>query len=599
VAAKLIFQLVGEAQSAISAFKQTGDAAKTATGAATSTGASLAKIGAAVATGYAVKKIIDFGKSTVDAAGAAAHANKVVTATFKNAGDATGEAAKHAIELADSFGRQIGVSPEVIKGAEGILATFHSVSGATGMAAGIFDRATKAAADLAAAGFGDMETNAKQLGKALADPTKGLTALTRSGVNFTKSQKEQIANMQKSGDLLGAQKIILGEVESQVGGTAAATAGAGAKMSVAWEEMKVKLGTGLLPIVGQIKNTFAGLFDFIGANASWLTPLLLAAAGFATTLFVVAKAVQMFQVVIEGVKLAVAGFRLVWLALNSSFLASPIGLIIVAVVALVAVIVLIATKTTWFQTIWATVTRFMSAAWSATVGAITSAWNAAWSFIAGIFRAIQSIAMTVWGWIRSYWPILAGVLAGPFGVAIALVYMYWGPISGFFSGIVHAIGGAISGVVGAITSPFITAFNIVRGVVEAAVAYITGLVHNLTAVVSSGINMAKGIYNAFAHVWNAISVSIPEVDTHIPGIGKIGGGTISLPKLPVLAAGGLMTRSGLIYAHAGEVISPAPASAVRPSMEQLVRIDNASFGERVDIDVFAKRLAWQLRTSGV
>jgi phage-related protein len=599
VPAKLIFQLVGEAQSAIAAFKQTGDAAKTATGAATNTGSALLKIGTAVATGYAVKKIIDFGKSTVDAAGAAAHANKLVTATFKDAGDATGQAAKHAIDLAEALGRQIGVSPNVIKGAEGILATFHSVSGEVGMQAGIFDRATKAAADLAAAGFGDMETNAKQLGKALEDPTKGMTALTRSGVNFTQAQKDQIKNMQKSGDLLGAQKLILGEVEKQVGGTAAATAGAGAKMSVAWEEMKVKLGTGLLPIVGQVKTLFAGLFDFIGANASWLTPLLLAAATFATALFVTAKAVQMFQVTIEGIKLAIAGFRIVWLALNSSFLASPIGLIIIAIVALIAVIVLIATKTTWFQTIWATVTRFMATAWNATVGAITGAWSAAFGFISGIFRGILSVAQTVWNWIKGNWPWIAGVLMGPFGIAAAAVYTYWTPISGFFSSLVGRIAGAISGVVGAITQPFITAFNIVRSVVESAVSYITGLVHNLTAVVSSGVNMAKGIYNAFAHVWNAISVSIPEVDTHIPGIGKIGGGSISLPKLPILAAGGLMTRSGLVYAHAGEVISPAPASAVRPSMEQLVRIDNANFGERVDVDVFAKRLAWQLRTAGV
>jgi phage-related protein len=388
-------------------------------------------------------------------------------------------------------------------------------------------------------------------------------------------------------------------VEKQVGGTAEATAGAGAKMSVAWEEMKVKLGTGLLPIVGQIKTMFAGLFDFIGSNAGWLVPIIVAITAFATALFVIAKAVQMFQIVIEGVKLAIAGFRLVWLALNSSFLASPIGLIIVAIVALVAVIVIIATKTTWFQTIWATLTRFMSVAWNATVGAIVSAWNSAYSFIASIFRAIQSVASTVWGWIRSNWPLLLGILTGPFGLAVAMVIRYWQPISGFFSGLIHSIGGIVSGVVGAITSPFITAFGIVKGVVEQAVSYIKGLISGLTSAVSGAVNMAKGIYNGFAHVWNAIEVSFAGVDTHIPGVGKIGGFSLSLPKLPILAAGGLMTRSGLIYAHAGEVISPAPASAIRPSMEQLVRIDNASFGERVDVDVFAKRLAWQLRASGV
>ena len=593
--AKLLFQLVGDATSAVNAFKQTSSASETATGAAKTTGSTLAKIGAAVATGYAVKKVIDFGKECVSAAGEAAKANKTLTQVFKNAGDSTGELAKHGIDLAESFGRQAGISPTVIKGAESILTTFHDVSSATAVQSGIFDRATKAAADLAAAGFGDMDTNAKQLGKALEDPTKGITALTRSGVNFTKAQKDQIANMQKSGDLLGAQKIILGEVERQVGGTATATAGAGAKMSVAWEEAKVKIGTAMLPAVASVKNALAGVFDFVSANSSWLIPLVGAATAFALVLFTVAKAIQMFQVVVEGVKLAIAGFRLVWLALNSSFLASPIGLIIVGIVALVAVIVLIATKTTWFQQIWAAVTSFMVAAWQATTGAIVGAWNAAFAAISGVFRAIQSVAMTVWGWIRANWPLLLGILTGPFGLAVAMVIRYWGPITGFFAGIVGAIRGIVGGVVGAITQPFITAFEIVKSVVSSAVGYVTGLIHTLTATVESGVNMAKGIYNAFAHVWNGIHVEMPAVDTHIPGIGKVGGFGIGLPKLPILAKGGLMTRSGLIYADVGEVISPAPAAA----RGRGVTIENVNISERVDVDFFAKRLAWQMRTAGV
>ena len=78
---------------------------------------------------------------------------------------------------------------------QSILATFHSVSGATGRAAGVFDRATAAGADLAAAGFGSIESNAVQLGKALEDPKKGLTALAKSGVTFTQAQKDQIEQM--------------------------------------------------------------------------------------------------------------------------------------------------------------------------------------------------------------------------------------------------------------------------------------------------------------------------------------------------------------------------------------------------------------------
>ena len=56
-------------------------------------------------------------------------ANARLVSVFKGAGDASGEAAKHASDFAESLGKHIGVDPEVIKGGEAILATFHSVSG--------------------------------------------------------------------------------------------------------------------------------------------------------------------------------------------------------------------------------------------------------------------------------------------------------------------------------------------------------------------------------------------------------------------------------------------------------------------------------------
>src|ERR1700712_5749455 len=69
-------------------------------------------------------------------------------------------------------------------------------------------------------------------GKALNDPLKGISALSRAGVTFTQSQQDSIKAMVGANDLLGAQKIILGEVEKQVGGTAKATATNGEKASV-------------------------------------------------------------------------------------------------------------------------------------------------------------------------------------------------------------------------------------------------------------------------------------------------------------------------------------------------------------------------------
>jgi hypothetical protein len=66
----------------------------------------------------------------------------------------------------------------------------------------------------------DASGEAVRLGKALNDPIQGISALTRVGIQFTDQQKEQIKALTDSGDLLGAQKIILAELNSQFGGSA-------------------------------------------------------------------------------------------------------------------------------------------------------------------------------------------------------------------------------------------------------------------------------------------------------------------------------------------------------------------------------------------
>ena len=83
--------------------------------------------------------------------------------------------------------------------------------------------------------------------------------MQRIGVTFTEQQKEQIRTMQKSGDILGAQKIILRELESQVGGTAEASADATAKIGNAFKELQESVGNAILPIVEGLVPVFIKL----------------------------------------------------------------------------------------------------------------------------------------------------------------------------------------------------------------------------------------------------------------------------------------------------------------------------------------------------
>jgi phage-related minor tail protein len=99
------------------------------------------------------------------------------------------------------------------------LLTFGNVSGEA------FDRAQMAAVNLSARLGQDLQSSAVQVGKALNDPIKGVTALGRVGVSFTEQQKEQIKAMTKVGDVAGAQSLILAQLEKQYGGSAEAPRG--------------------------------------------------------------------------------------------------------------------------------------------------------------------------------------------------------------------------------------------------------------------------------------------------------------------------------------------------------------------------------------
>lgn len=187
-----------------------------------------------------------------DAIGEAREAQKVGALTnnvIKQTGGIAKITSKQVGNLATSISNKTGMDDEAIQSGANLLLTFKAVRNETGKGAKIFDRATQAAADLSAAGFGDLGGASKQLGKALNDPLKGISALGRAGVTFNDQQKAQIKTLVSQNDILGAQKIILGEVESQVGGAAAASSTLGEKASVAFGNFKESIGTALLPVL--------------------------------------------------------------------------------------------------------------------------------------------------------------------------------------------------------------------------------------------------------------------------------------------------------------------------------------------------------------
>lgn len=211
----------------------------------------IAGAGAAIAgAGFAMMK---FAQQAEEAAVANARIEQI-NKSMGLFGKQTEAVTKRIQDFADAQMFNIGVDDEVIKATQAKLLTFANLAKTANETGGAFDRATLAAADLAAAGFGQMEQNAVALGKALQDPVKGITALGRSGVTFTEQEKEKIKALVESGNLLSAQDTLLKAVESQVKGTAAATVTDTQKMTMAFGEISETVGTLALPAV----SMFAG-----------------------------------------------------------------------------------------------------------------------------------------------------------------------------------------------------------------------------------------------------------------------------------------------------------------------------------------------------
>jgi uncharacterized protein YoxC len=201
-------------------------------------------------------------------------------------GDETQKVTSRLVNLANEQARLTGVNQNTIKESQALLLTFKDIASSADEVGGAFDRATQLTLDMASAGFGSVTDNAKQLGKALNDPIAGLTALRRSGIQFTEQQQDQIRTLVESGRVLEAQTMILEEIENQVGGTAEATANSTDKMKVAFSQASESIGMALLPAVEALVPILVKFSEFAADNRDIIIAAGAAIAGLSAAIVV-------------------------------------------------------------------------------------------------------------------------------------------------------------------------------------------------------------------------------------------------------------------------------------------------------------------------
>lgn len=188
---------------------------------------------------------------------------------IKSTGGACGMSAQAISDLATSLSKTTTFSNDTIQAGQNLLLTF------TGIGKNVFPQTTQTMLDMAQAMHMGPTQAALQLGKALNDPARGLTALTREGVTFSDKQKEMIKHMVAVGDTAGAQKIMLKELQKEFGGSAQAAgktfAGSLQILQNNLEDAKQKIGGALLPILGQLTgNITSAVMPAINGFADFL-----------------------------------------------------------------------------------------------------------------------------------------------------------------------------------------------------------------------------------------------------------------------------------------------------------------------------------------
>lgn len=152
----------------------------------------------------------------VDETSAAQFATAQLNAALKSTNGIAGQSADALTEHASALQKVTVFGDDAIISAQSLLLTFTKIQG------DVFPRATEAVLDVAQAMGTDLKSAAIQVGKALNDPILGVTALARSGIQFTDAQKAMIAQLVETNRLTEAQSIILQELQTQFGGSARA-----------------------------------------------------------------------------------------------------------------------------------------------------------------------------------------------------------------------------------------------------------------------------------------------------------------------------------------------------------------------------------------
>lgn len=295
--------------------------------------------------------------------------------------------------------------------------------------------------------------------------------------------------------ILAANAVIFEQTNTQQGDFARTSEGLANQqriLAAQTENFGIQVGTALLPVLTNLAS-FANtvLLPAFGAIGSFFGEYGPVIGAFAGTVALLTLALNL-QAIATAITTSAA-----W-AWTAALLANPVTWIVLGVAALVAGIVLLATKTTFFQDAWKVMTDMVTVAWTA----VTSFFSTTFTNIGKWFTALWTGATNAWNTFSGF--IKKGVQA----------------IGDFFKPVFEFIGTLFKGYIN-------TWLTIFESFINFFVGGINGIIGGINMVLD-GIKIATG---------GTINLSVGKIPTvNLPRLAK--GGFVDSPTTALIGEAG-------------------------------------------------------------
>lgn len=466
------------------------------------------KVGAAVATFFAVDKIKDFGLSCINASADAQAASSQFTQVF---GDFESQASKSLSNIADTA----GITENRMKGSYTKIAAFAKTTGMdTESALGLADRAMIAVADSAAFYDRSLEEtteslqsflkgnyeNDAALGLSCTETTRNAAANELYGKSFkdlSESQKQLtlLKMVEDANELSGALGQAARESDTWTNQTG--------NLQQAWTDFHAVVGNNVLPLaIGFVKKLASGvqsLSEKIPAMVAWFQKykdvigLVGAAIGVLTTAITAHNAVKAVKATMDAAEVTSLGALIAakWadVAATTAMLAPYIA-IVAAIAAVAAGVIYCYNHFETFRNIVNGVAEWIKSNLIAAFEFLKPYIEAIVTAVGELVSAIGERLMQAFQWIVD---------------KITEVYNSSSPI-------VEAIKTVFKTAFENIQLVISTVFNVIKTVVTTVMTVVRQIIQTITAAINgdwSGV--WNGIKNIFSTIWNGIKTVVTTI----------------------------------------------------------------------------------------